>query len=80
MPYLRLPQVLLATKVHDKHIRRLHELLLHAAGRNVDLVLMANARSSTSTSDLTKSVMACSIYLFYTFRASCRVERTQPRV
>jgi hypothetical protein len=80
--YLRLSKVFLAVEVHYEHVGRLHELLLHTAGRNVYLVLMANARSSTGTCDL--AAVACQSWPFlrYLLRAtfSTRVGRTQPRV
>jgi hypothetical protein len=50
--YLWSSQVLFAGEVHHKHVGRLHEFLLHTAGRNVDLVFMANARSSASARHL----------------------------
>jgi hypothetical protein len=53
--YLGFAEVLLAVEVHHKHVRRLHEFLLHAAGRNVDLVFMANASSSASSCHLANS-------------------------
>lgn len=53
--YLWSPQVLLAVEVHNKHIGRLHELFLYAAGRNVYLVFMAYARSSASACHLAES-------------------------
>jgi hypothetical protein len=51
---LRSSKIFLAVKVHDKHVGGLHELFLHAAGRDVDLVFMANAGSSAGTCDLAK--------------------------
>ena len=38
--HLWAPDILLSLKIHDKHIRRLHEFLLHATRRNEDLVAM----------------------------------------
>jgi hypothetical protein len=52
--YLWFSQIAFAVEVHDEHIRWLHQLFLHAAGRNVNLVFMANAGSSTGTCDLAK--------------------------
>jgi hypothetical protein len=45
-------QVLFAVEVHDEHVCWLHELLLHAAGRDVDLVFMSDACASSCTCDL----------------------------
>lgn len=51
--YLWSAEVLLAVEVHHEHIRGLHELFLHAAGRDVDLVFMADTRASSRTCNLT---------------------------
>ena len=43
---LRPPYILLGLEIHNKHVRRLHKLLLHAARRNEDLVAMLDARAA----------------------------------
>lgn len=50
--YLWSAEVLLAVEVHHEHIRRLHELFLHATGRDVDFFFVADAGSSSRTCDL----------------------------
>lgn len=50
--YLWAAQVFLAVEVHDEHVCGLHELFLHAAGCDVDLVFMANAGASSCACDL----------------------------
>ena len=50
--YLRLPQILPTLEVHDEHVRGLHELLLHAARRNVDFVFVPDARSASGSCHL----------------------------
>jgi hypothetical protein len=64
LSYLGFPKILLAVEVHYEHVRRLHEFLLHATGRNVDLVFMANASSSTSTCHLANSHVSHGFYHF----------------
>ena len=80
--YLRSSKILLAGEVHYEHVRRLHELLLHAARRNVDLVFMANAGSSTGTCYLAKFTCQLRLrsWLIFAPLLSQRVGRTQPRV
>lgn len=53
--YLWSSQVFLGVEVHDEHVGRLHEFLLHTTGRNVYLVFMAYARSSTCACHLAQS-------------------------
>jgi hypothetical protein len=53
--YLRSSKVLFAVEVHNEHVGWLHQLFLNTTGCDVDLVLMANARSSTSTRYLVKA-------------------------
>jgi hypothetical protein len=49
MAYLRFSKIVFAIKVHYEHVGWLHELLLHAARCNVDLVFMANTGTSAGT-------------------------------
>jgi hypothetical protein len=57
LPHLRSAEVLLATEVHDEHVRWLHKFFLHTARRNVDLVFIPDAGSSASTCNL--AMLAC---------------------
>jgi hypothetical protein len=73
LKYLWPSQILLALKVHDEHVGRLHELFLHAAGRNVDLVFMADTRASAGSCHLARYLMLVLVSL--SVSSSCSVRR-----
>jgi hypothetical protein len=80
MAYLRFAQVFFAIEVHDEHVRGLHELLLHAAGRNVDLVFIAYAGSSASAcylAELARQLLSTGLSTRLLYQ---RLGRTQPRL
>ena len=54
--HLRSANIFFAGIVHYEHISRLEELFLHAAGRNVDLVFMADTGATTGSCYLEKWV------------------------
>ena len=81
--YLRSAEILLAVEVHHEHIRGLHELFLHATGRNIDLVFMANTRSSSRTCDLSLTPSQHSTFqpvLPSSPRPQMRFQHTHPKV
>jgi hypothetical protein len=43
------PQVFTRLIVHNEHIRRLHQLLLYARGRNEDMIVALDRDASTSS-------------------------------
>ena len=79
--YLWSAEVLLAVEVHHEHIRGLHELFLHAAGRDVDLVFMADARSSSRTCDLSfHSALAFCVPAMLPSNSPDGFQHTHPKV
>jgi len=50
--YLWSPQITLCAIIHHKHILGLHQLLLHPARRNEDVVMMLNARPAAGSGHL----------------------------
>lgn len=78
LPYGRSAQVLAAVEVHDEHVGRLHELFLHAGGRDEEVVMLADTGAAACAGDLGAQLAM----LFVILRLLAREGHglTQPRV
>jgi hypothetical protein len=73
------PEILFAVEVHHEHVGRLHEFLLDATRRDVDLVFMAYARSAASACHLAHPDVSHHSHLFI-YARSLGGYRTQPKL